>query len=40
VRIKEFEDKPFRVILSKWVISVAGFPCEIAHIEEWFPSWT
>ena len=40
VRIKEFEEKPSRLILSKWAISVAGLPCEIAHIEEWFPFWT
>jgi len=38
VKIKEFEDKPSRLILSKWAISVARFPYEIAHIEEWFPS--
>ena len=40
VRIKEFEVKPSRSILSKWAISVAGLPCEIVHIEEWFLSWT
>jgi len=32
--IKEFEHKPFRPILSKWVISMAGSPCEVIHIEE------
>jgi len=40
VRIKEFEDKPSRPVLSKWAISMAGLLCEIAHIEECFPSWT
>ena len=40
MRIKEFEHKPFKPILSKQAIFVAGLPCEIVHIEEWFPSWT
>ena len=39
-RLNGFENKSFRPILSKWVISMVGFSCEIAHIEEWFPSWT
>ena len=39
-KIKRFKDKPFRPILSKWAIFITGFPYEIAHIEEWFPSWT
>ena len=39
-RLRRFEDKPFWPILSKWVIFMAGFPCEIAYIEEWFLSWT
>ena len=37
-KIKGSEDKPFRSILSKQAIFMTGFPCEIAHIEKWFPS--
>ena len=40
VRLKGFDDKPFRHIILKWLISMAGFPYKIAHSEEWFSSWT
>ena len=35
--IKEFENKPSRFILSKWVISEARSPREVTHIEEVVP---
>ena len=37
LKIKEFEHKSFRLILSKWVISMAGSPYEVTHIEEVVP---
>ena len=39
LRIKNsFGHKPFRFVLSKWIISMAGLSYEIIHVEEVVPS--
>ena len=39
LRIKDlFGHKPFRPVLSKWIISIVGFSCEVVHVEAMVPS--
>ena len=35
--LRIFGHKPFRLVLSKWVISIVGPSCEVIHIEEVVP---